>query len=908
VTAWTSAPTVGKTSLKVRGNNIFNNNAGNSLSNDRPKSIQLRMSTPNKDSSFATRGISGTGSYLDNLSASSSVTSPSYDWNSQSKPSVTRESVNTDSGAYTMNAYLDSLPTKAQVISLVDDRMYANGANGNYPSNSVASNPGASYSMPYLNGFSSEDARASYTSQLDGVDKGQSLARGGMSSYLDNLSLTSAGASSTRNGFHQSIVAVDTPPAFSTTMDSYLENISSDASSIYFNSQGDTANGRQPPALSGRGSYIDSLSLSSDSATTVKNGVPQSSADAVYSAGATLNGAPLVDSYLGSLSSMNTPGGSSDIYVSSKSMSRSANGFDISGSTRRVSVTDSYLDHLSSQYDTAGELGDGLSATTNSYLDRLSSSATSVSSPEKGLADIKDPAGTSSYMAYLNSLSSNISEVDPVVITVSATPDRAEQTSSYILQLILTSAISLGLGIGIPIQFISKINPISIPLDSLQARVREIIKTDFRTLDPTEFLTEIEDLGSMEDSDEFFQVGDETFDSTTNNYIQDVPPVEASDPKDVPLEAGEADSIMDGSPDEFIGSIVAPPVSAEPEVLDSSKTGNTNSQVTALTEATEPLGNALSAESTDSIADAIPIGSSEAVAVKTETEVLPATEASNMDTKVDEGPKGEDSTVVGDSKDLPNMNTKVDEGPKGEDITVVGDSEDLSTKETVADSTVSTDSQDLNPAETPKSSDLTSMSASTVDSNIEDLASKGEPMDSNIMPKIEDTTVSKYYKKLTAPGATVKSDEGPLTNVLSKQDNIVPSSYSSPDGEDVTKAIDGLSSTKYLNFKKLNTGFTVTPSTGPSIISAISITTADDYPERDPVSWQIYGSNNDVDYEEIASGSVKSTKERFHTETMAFYNSKSYTSYKIVFPSVADPTLANSMQVAEVSLIGKTQR
>jgi hypothetical protein len=834
------------------------------------------MSTPNKDSSFAIRGISGTGSYLDNLSASTSVTSPSYDWNSQSKPSVTKENVNADSGAYTMNAYLDSLPTKAQVISLVDDRIYANGANGNYPSNSVVSNPGASYSMAYLDGFSSDDARASYTSQLDGGDKEQSLARGGMSSYLDNLSLTSAGVSTTRNGFHQSNIAVDTPPAFSTTMGSYLENLSSDASSIYFNSQGDTANGKQPPALTGKGSYVDSLSLSTGSATTVKNGVPQSSANVVYPAGATLNNAPLVDSYLGSLSSMTTPGGSSDIYVSSKSMSSSANGFDISGSTRRVSVTDSYLDYLSSKYDTAGEFGDDLSA-TNSYLDRLSSSATSVSSPEKGLQEIKDPVGTSSYMAYLNSLTSNISEADPVVITVSATPERSEQSSSYILQLMLTSAISLGLGMGIPIQFISKINPISIPLDSLQARVREIITTDFRTLDPTEFLTEIEDPGSMEevvgtDPDEFFQAGDEISDYTTNNYIQDVSPLEAADPNDLPLEAGNADFITGASPDEFLGSIVAPSVSAEPEVLSSSEIQNINSQVTAQTEATEPLSNALSAES-----------SSEAVTIKTETLALPVKEASNMD-------------------------TKVDEGPKGEDITVVGDSEDLSTKETVADSTISTFSQDLNLAEAPKSSDLTSMSSSGVDSNIEDLASKGEPMDLNIMPKIEDSTVSRYYKKLTAPGATVKSDEGPLTNVLSKQDNIVPSSYSSPDGEDVTKAIDGLSSTKYLNFKKLNTGFTVTPSTGSSIISAISITTADDYPERDPVSWQIFGSNNDVDYEEIASGSVKSTKERFHAETMAFYNSKSYTSYKIVFPSVADPSLANSMQVAEVSLIGKTQR
>jgi hypothetical protein len=56
-------------------------------------------------------------------------------------------------------------------------------------------------------------------------------------------------------------------------------------------------------------------------------------------------------------------------------------------------------------------------------------------------------------------------------------------------------------------------------------------------------------------------------------------------------------------------------------------------------------------------------------------------------------------------------------------------------------------------------------------------------------------------------------------------------------GEDVSKAIDQDIYTKYLNFIKLNTGFQATPQYCPSVISVISMTTANDFPGRDPKNW-----------------------------------------------------------------------
>jgi len=63
-------------------------------------------------------------------------------------------------------------------------------------------------------------------------------------------------------------------------------------------------------------------------------------------------------------------------------------------------------------------------------------------------------------------------------------------------------------------------------------------------------------------------------------------------------------------------------------------------------------------------------------------------------------------------------------------------------------------------------------------------------------------------------------------------------------GEGVTNAIDNNTSTKYLNFDKLNAGFTVTPANGPVVVTGLRLTSANDAPERDPTSFVLSGSND----------------------------------------------------------------
>lgn len=140
-------------------------------------------------------------------------------------------------------------------------------------------------------------------------------------------------------------------------------------------------------------------------------------------------------------------------------------------------------------------------------------------------------------------------------------------------------------------------------------------------------------------------------------------------------------------------------------------------------------------------------------------------------------------------------------------------------------------------------------------------------------------------------------------DVTNPGDPIVPSSANHPAGEAAPLAIDNRYNTKYLNFDEIGTGFTVTPSAGPSVIRGITITSANDSPERDPASFQILGSNDGVSYTPIATGDVAPFSARFQQKDFTFANDTSYSSYRVVFPTVQNAGAANSMQVGEVQLL-----
>src|SRR6185295_4468288 len=131
--------------------------------------------------------------------------------------------------------------------------------------------------------------------------------------------------------------------------------------------------------------------------------------------------------------------------------------------------------------------------------------------------------------------------------------------------------------------------------------------------------------------------------------------------------------------------------------------------------------------------------------------------------------------------------------------------------------------------------------------------------------------------------------------------------------EVAANAIDGSSGTKYLNFDKLNTGFNVTPAKGPSIVTGMRFTTANDAAERDPTSFTLEGTTGDIlngpwslivsNVTGLTNVPATATPRQFPGPIISFENGVSYTSYRLRFPTVRDAAAANSMQISEVEFL-----
>ena len=135
-------------------------------------------------------------------------------------------------------------------------------------------------------------------------------------------------------------------------------------------------------------------------------------------------------------------------------------------------------------------------------------------------------------------------------------------------------------------------------------------------------------------------------------------------------------------------------------------------------------------------------------------------------------------------------------------------------------------------------------------------------------------------------------------------DSVIPTSSNSPGNETSENAIDNTSATKYLNFDKLNAGFTVMPSAGDTVVTGLRLTSANDAPERDPTSFVLSGSRDGNVFTEIAHGNLPDFTARFFTVEVSFTNIAAYLHYRLLFPTVRNAASANSVQISEVEFLG----
>jgi len=169
---------------------------------------------------------------------------------------------------------------------------------------------------------------------------------------------------------------------------------------------------------------------------------------------------------------------------------------------------------------------------------------------------------------------------------------------------------------------------------------------------------------------------------------------------------------------------------------------------------------------------------------------------------------------------------------------------------------------------------------------------------------------------VTAPGDIVQGvpNDGPYDG--SGFDNGWPLDWPfTGNHETPVQAIDNLNSAKFLHFKGDTepTGIRVTPSMGATIVTGLTLTTGNDAPARDPISFELSGSNAGIDglYTLIASGpivdfagAVEWPRVTMNATPITFDNHVAYTSYQLLFPMIRVPETAKAMQIMEIELLG----
>ena len=131
----------------------------------------------------------------------------------------------------------------------------------------------------------------------------------------------------------------------------------------------------------------------------------------------------------------------------------------------------------------------------------------------------------------------------------------------------------------------------------------------------------------------------------------------------------------------------------------------------------------------------------------------------------------------------------------------------------------------------------------------------------------------------------------------------------SPVGEEVDKIIDGDVLTKFLDFL-LEDGMTFTVDLGgdAAIATSISLSTANDFEERDPMQFELLGSNDGSSFTSITTGDVPCVSDRFLERTYDFVNTDFYRYYQVVYTNACDPSGGSdfpSIQIAETQLFGE---
>lgn len=120
----------------------------------------------------------------------------------------------------------------------------------------------------------------------------------------------------------------------------------------------------------------------------------------------------------------------------------------------------------------------------------------------------------------------------------------------------------------------------------------------------------------------------------------------------------------------------------------------------------------------------------------------------------------------------------------------------------------------------------------------------------------------------------------------------------SPTGEEYTKLTDNNVATKYLTVN--SSAWMQFQANNSYVVKGYSLTSANDFPERDPLNWTLQGSVNGSTWTTIDTRTNQDFQGRFQTRTFTFSNTTGYSYYRFNMSNNSGPLL----QLAEFELFG----
>jgi len=120
------------------------------------------------------------------------------------------------------------------------------------------------------------------------------------------------------------------------------------------------------------------------------------------------------------------------------------------------------------------------------------------------------------------------------------------------------------------------------------------------------------------------------------------------------------------------------------------------------------------------------------------------------------------------------------------------------------------------------------------------------------------------------------------------------------------KAFDNITTTKWLDFSPSYSWIQYRYAADKrSVVTEYTITSANDAQERDPNNWNILGSNNGgASWVTLDTRTGQLFTSRYQKRSFLFTNSTGYNIYRLEITKVRNEATANSVQLAEIELIG----